>query len=147
MDGAPSSPVIGEPEQDVEDEKVQLQDGAVELEVKVEPGDDDDGEDHHFHKIDDSLDEMEMHSMWSFLVKRSRHKYLNNHGRRMDCAKITQVLLKEVEELLRDVSDFIQECSTSWEAGESDRNDSNVIALDEKLALSKSVKKCDSRQL
>lgn len=42
-----------------------------------------------------------------------RYKYQKEHGRNMDCVKMTKLLLQEVEILMDEVANFVRSCCTS----------------------------------
>ena len=84
--------------------------GTIQCEpaVKIEPPEDIKDIDNAFFSTN-----LSSTSLWSYLLKTARYKYQKEHGKKMDCVKMTKILLIEVEYLMDEVSNFIQSCCNS----------------------------------
>jgi hypothetical protein len=151
---AVEEPVVKiEPQEDVKD----LGDLTKRVDVFKQDEDDviDDDEDDGDEFEEPSL--VPSSTLWSFLIKRTRYLYQMEHGRKMDCTKLTKTLLIEVEQLLEEVSGFVRSCcslhpkedSTAADVVDGDLGtrvdeqhqhqppeENRSLAIDERLALS-----------
>jgi len=107
----------------------------VESDVKLEPSEQDIKS--HDIKIDD-VEVPTSTSVWSFLVKRSRYLYQVEHGRTQICpevqTKLTVTLLREMQQLLNEVSGFVRSCCDQHPGHEM--HEEGCIALEDQVAQS-----------
>lgn len=69
-------------------------------------------------------------NLWTYLLKCVRYKYQKEHGRKMDCLKMTKLLLVEVDHLMDEVCSFVKSCCNSQIVDDSD----NVIDISQRLS-------------
>ena len=90
------------------------QPSVVEQDVKLEPNEDVKSRENSEIVADEAVASDEDHetavSMWSFLLKRSRHLYQRKIGNQLDYVKMTKIILDEVGDLLDEVSEFVRSC-------------------------------------
>ena len=66
-------------------------------------------------------------SLWSYLLKTARYKYQKEYGKKMDCVKMTKILLIEVEHLMDEVSTFVRSiCNSQIPSGANPSIDNSV---------------------
>lgn len=69
-------------------------------------------------------------NLWTYLLKCVRYKFQKEHGRKMDCLKMTKLLLVEVETLMEEVCSFVESSCNSQIA----EDDTNVIDISPRLS-------------
>lgn len=120
---------------DADRQKVQSNILQCEPIVKIEPPED--IKDIHNEFFNTNLSST---SLWSYLLKTARYKYQKEHGKKMDCVKMTKLLLIEVEHLMDEVSTFVRSiCNSQIPSGAPSIGIVNENVIDISARLSQAV--------